>query len=214
MSDSDYTANGSPPTPPPELLARAAEILGVDETPLPRPAGEASLLMLTVAGPNSRQVLRLPADVPVGRLAGTLGDAVGVKVVARISVRNGEVISPSQTLAEVGVRAGSVLVVDAPDAPGLPPGGPEAARPSGQQYWSKPLSSPRTTRSGAQWAILAGTVVAIVVISMLLGAALFGGTSTPANKVVDPVSVRAATAWVNGTPFGGPRLRTVPVDLA
>lgn len=207
--------NGTPVVAP-DLLAQAAQILGVD-TSAGSPSEHSNLLLVTVAGPDAHKVVRVPLDVPAGHLARTLGDAVGVTVVARLSVRGGKVIRPAQTLAEVGIRTGSVIVVDEPGSPGLSETARSVVTDGAQQYWSRsPARRGRQEtppgRTGGQWALLGGSVVAMVVVVALAGAALFGGSSTT-SAAPTAVSLRAADAWLAAKPFAGGRLGGVPADL-
>lgn len=230
MTNPNGTANGQL-APPSDLMARAAEILGVDDTTDTRPApgsrpGSATV-MVTVAGPDRRQVMQVPGDVPMGRLAATLGEAVGVAVVSRVSLRDGEAVLPGQTLANVGARAGSVIFVDAPGGaravPAAPRGGNGAGYDDSGHYWSKgtrsrPGTTPALTsaRTRNRWAALGVAVVALVAVSMLLGAALFGASSPAASsapKSDQLLAGRAAQAWVDGATFSGPRLAGVPANL-
>jgi len=218
----DHTTNGATDRSdhdiavvPPDLLAQAAQILGVD-TSRASPSEHSNLLLVTVAGSRAHKVARVPTDVPAGRLARTLGDAVGVTVVARLSVRNGDVIRPTQTLAEVGVRTGSVIVVDEPGAPGLAEPGRAVVPDANQQYWSSSPARGRQDaspgRTGRQWALLGVSIAALIVIVALIGGALFGGSSTT-SAAPSAMSLRAANAWLAARPFVGPRLGGVPADL-
>lgn len=213
------SANGQL-APPADLMARAAEILGVDDTTNTRPAvgsgSGSAMVMVTVAGPERRQVMQLPVDVPMGNLAATLGEAVGVTVVSRVSLRDGETVLPSQTLSDVGVRAGTVIFVDSP-------GGARSIRPgplrgNGAHHDSHPRPQPGTisARTPARWATLGVAVAALVAVSMLLGAALFGGSSPAATSVPKSdqlLGASAAQAWVDGATFTGPRLAGVAANL-
>ena len=75
MSD-DFTSNGrgpqAVPPPPEEMVAQAAQILGYDEPTVGGPEHE-SFVLVTVAGPKTTKVVRVPTNVPAGRLAETLG---------------------------------------------------------------------------------------------------------------------------------------------
>ena len=218
MSD-DFTSNGrgpqAVPPPPEEMVAQAAQILGYDEPTAGGPEHE-SFVLVTVAGPKTTKVVRVPTNVPAGRLAETLGGEVGVAVVARLSVRNGEVIHASQTLGEVGIRPGSVILVDEPGAPGLVSTTGTGTPDGLQQYWAKPRGSQsggrNGSRTGRQWTILVASIVALVVVAMILGATLFG-SSTTSTTTPNPLAVQAARAWLAGTPFTGPRSAGVPANL-
>jgi len=232
-TDTTWVTDGRSAGPGPELLARAAEVLGVEvpgdaTSQQPPPA-----LMVTVVGPDQRAVRRVPADVPVGALAGSLGAAVGVKMVSRVSLRDGRVLSPAVTLAEAGVRNASVVLVDAPEtfeAPGerhertwrshsvapVEQCDGSGETPTARQLRASEASGAAPARgSKARWATLGAGAVAVVVISAFGGAAVFA-RSSPSN--VTPTSAkrlaeRAASAWISGTTFDGPRLAGVPTDL-
>jgi hypothetical protein len=62
---------------------------------------------------------------------------------------------------------------------------------------------------------LGAAVVAVVVVSAVIGALLFGGGSSPAGPSPAAVAsaTRAATSWVDGSTFAGPRKAGVPADL-
>jgi hypothetical protein len=215
VSNLNGTTNGQL-APPADLMARAAEILGVDDTPgtLPAPG---TTVMVTVAGPDRRQVMQVPTDVAMGRLAATLGEAVGVTVVSRVC----------QTLADVGARAGSIIFLNAAGGarsiPTAPRGGNGAGHDDSDHYQRKgtrlqPRTTPAVTpaRTRTRWAGLSLALAALVAVSMLLGAALFGGASPTATSVPKSdqlLAARAAQAWVDGVTFSGPRLAGVPADL-
>lgn len=215
-----WTGNGH--TPDPELLARAAAVLGVDAPAVDGPAttGPASSaqLMVTLVGPGRREVRQVPADVPVGRLAPMLGAAVGVDAVAAVSLRGGRTISPSQTLAEAGVRNASVIVIGAPGAPARSfPGKAQQVR-TATRGARLPLNARGThrERSGpSRWLVLGPGLAAVVVISAFVGAAIGGAGSPSTNSptAADGLAARAASAWLAGKPFHGPRLAGVPADL-
>lgn len=220
-ADTTWAPGGRCGGPDPELLARAAEVLGVETAGDATSQQPLAALMVTVVGPDRRAVRRVPADVPVGALAGGLGAAVGVKVVSSVSLRDGRVLSPAVTLAEAGVRNASVILVDTPgvsraaggDAPKPLGGFPEGGQRGGPTL---PATGARPVRgSPARWATLAAATVAVVVISAFVGAAVFGGAS--ASAVTPPgakrLAARAAGAWMAGATFDGPRLAGVPADL-
>jgi hypothetical protein len=211
--------------PPEAMMAAAARILGVADA-APTDDGERdATVLVTVAGPNRRKVVRVASNVPAGRLAQSLGEAVGVTVVARLSVRGGDGIHPAQTLGEVGVRAGSVILVDEPGAPGLANNngaGAPASLDSGSfpQYWARP-QAPRGRRRSQfggtrrERTVLAVAVAALAVVAFLLGGALTGGSNSPASNqsVLNRLATRAVIAWLADEPFGGPRLTGVPANL-
>lgn len=209
--------------PDADLLARAAEVLGVTASVEPTAQSGPFQLMVTVVGPERRSVRHVPADVPVGQIASLLGAAVGVEVVSSVSLRDGRGLSPSVTLAEAGVRNASVILVDAPEAPRRAAGSPSWV---GQGFPGNPRgghrSPPATNRhtrpgpgSPARWLTLGAGLVAIVVISAFVGAAVFGTNSTASTAPdgAKRLAARAAAAWMAGKAFGGPRLAGVPADL-
>lgn len=221
--DATWGPGGQPGGPDRELLARAAEVLGV-ETPTGT-AGQQppAALMVTVVGPDRRAVLRVPAEVPVGALAGQLGAAVGVKVVSSVSLRDGRAVSPAVTLTEAGVRNASVVLVNAPAASGAAggepvwqPGGDPLEAPTRHQLRA-PVAGRVAPAPGfkARWASLAAGTVAVMVISAFAGAAVFAGSSPSgaAPAGVNRLAERAAGAWMAGTGFDGARLAGVPADL-
>jgi hypothetical protein len=212
------------PVPPDDMMAAAARILGVADA-APTDDGERdTTVLVTVAGPNSRKVVQVASNVPAGRLAQSLGDAVGVTVVARLSVRGGVVIHPAQTLNEVGVRAGSVILVDEPGAPGLVNNGtgvaPASSQPGYQHYWTRPQTTRGRGRSSVgrtrrERTVLTVTVAGLAVVAFLLGGALTGGSNSPASNQLasNRLATRAVTAWLANKPFDGPRLIGVPANL-
>jgi hypothetical protein len=218
--------NREGPVPPDDMMAAAARILGVADS-APTDDGERdATVLVTVAGPNGRKVVQVASNVPAGRLAQSLGEAVGVTVVARLSVRGGDVIHPAQTLNEVGVRAGSVILVDEPGAPGLVnnngAGGGSVRLESGthQQYWTRPQATRGRGRSNfgrtrRERTVLAVAVAVLAVVAFLLGGALTGGSNSPASNQLasNRLATRAVTAWLANKPFGGPRLTGVPANL-
>lgn len=201
---------GDAPAIPPEMMAKAAAILGV-ETAAPARGNESNLVLVTVAGPDARKVARVPIDVPAGRLAKTLGEAVGVDMVARLSVRNGEVIRPAETLAEVGVRTGSVIVVDDPASPGLADSDHRPVPSQGHWPSVAPRPALHQARTPRQWAVLGSAVAAIATIAFFASGAFLGTSATAAGP--DPLAARAARAWLADRVFSGPRLAGVPADL-
>lgn len=229
MTDRQTTPAAGPV--PPELLARAAAVLGVSATPPPGGAGRASggALMVNVHGPDTRTLMTVPVDVPVGLLAGSLGAAVDVPVIARITLR-GETVSPDQTLADLGVRAGAALTVEAPagrrltslptgdPTPATGPAPPQTAPPT---TYAQPAGGPRHASAAAgrtplSWAALVVGAVVVIVVAVLAGAALFGGSSQPAPTApagAEQLAASAANAWVTGGPFTGPREASVPANL-
>lgn len=212
------------PVPPDDMVAAAARILGVADA-APTDDGERdAMVLVTVAGPNSRKVVQVASNVPAGRLAQSLGDAVGVTVVARLSVRGGDVVHPAQTLGEVGVRAGSVILVDEPGAPGLVNhgvGGGAVSLESGsyQQYWTRPQATRgrgrgHFGRTRRERTVLAAAVAVLAVVAFLLGGALTGGPRSPSSPPVsNRLASRAVTAWLADKPFNGPRLTGVSANL-
>jgi hypothetical protein len=196
------------------MAAQAARILGVEDSPEDE-GDHDTFVLVTVAGPSERKIVKVPTNVPAGRLAQTFGDAVGVTVVARLSVRDGETIHAAQTLSEVGVRAGAVILVDEPGAPGLVSSGGGVPPDGNKQYWSKPPSVRANGRTGArtpaQWTLLGAAVVGIVVIAMLLGAIIFGSSSS--STAPNALATQAARAWLAGKPLAGAQLSTVPKNL-
>jgi hypothetical protein len=209
------------PEPLADLMAQAAEILGVSTGKDRGNAVTPAMVMVNLAGPQHHKIMRIRSDVPVGRLAADIGQAVGVTVVARLSVRNGETISPAETLADAGVRAGSMLLVDSPDASGIAPGTPIPLGDS-RSYWEgqpaqhhtpnrdrPPTRRPRPAMFGV---IGAG----IAAVSMLIGATVFGGGNSAraaTSRSTLAVGYQAANAWVNGTSFNARRLGDVPANL-
>jgi hypothetical protein len=75
----------------------------------------------------------------------------------------------------------------------------------------------RDARTGvrARRAAFGAAAVVLIVVSALVGAVLFGGRSAPAGSPLAAVALatRAATSWVDGAPFTGPRGPGVPADL-
>lgn len=222
LTDNGVTG-GHPGGPDTDLLARAAEVLGVTAPAESAAEADPSELMVTVVGPENRTVRRVPADVPVGQLASLLGAAVGVKVVSSISLRDGRNLSPSVTLAEAGVRNASVILVDAPEASARPAGPPRWAgngiRGEGRAGRQPAATTPGRTRAGrgspTRWLTLGAGLVAIVVISAFVGATVFGTGSTAGTAPggAKRLAAWAADAWMTGKTFAGPRLAGVPADL-
>lgn len=216
---------------PPELLAQAAAVLGVSATPSSAATGRpGSTLMVNVHGPDTRTLMTVPTDVPVGQLAGSLGAAVDVPVIARITLR-GAPVSPDQTLADLGVRAGAVLTVEAPAGRRLtslptgdpPPAATNAALPAPPRTppttYARPAGGAMTRTAGRtplSWTALVGGAVVVIVVAVFLGAALFGGSSRATSTTppgAQQLAASAANAWVTGGPFTGPREATVPANL-
>lgn len=220
----DQNGQPRPPAPSGDLLAKAAEILGVTDTS-DGATGDPRLVMVTVAGPAGRKVLQVPVDVPMGQLAPGLGAEVGAAVVAGVTL-HGQDIPPSRTLTEAGVRAGSVIVVNSPDSPptgrarsDLAAGGAAGRAPVGLQRRAQTGQVQR--RSPGRWAAarLVGLgigVAALIVVSMLIGGATFASnstasSSTPAAAIA--LAGQAAQRWLSAKDFTGPRLGSVPADL-
>ena len=113
---------GALPEPSEELLAKVTAVLGVaDLFGHPAPTTP-RLVIVTVTGPTGRKVLQVPLDVPMRQLAAGLGAEVGAPLVTAVTV-HGERVAPSRTLGEVGVRAGSEIVLSGPGAPPTQIGG-------------------------------------------------------------------------------------------
>lgn len=106
---------GASPEPSDDLLDKLAAVLGLADLFDRTTARTPRLVIVTVAGPTGRKVLQAPIDVPVRQLAAGLGAEVGAPVVAAVTV-HGQRVAPSRTLGEVGVRPGSVIVVESPGA--------------------------------------------------------------------------------------------------
>lgn len=217
----DVNQNGQakPPAPSGDLLAKAAEVLGVTDTS-DGGTGDPRLVMVTVAGPAGRKVLQVPVDVPMGQLAPGLGAEVGAAVVAGVTL-HGQDIPPSRTLTEAGVRAGSVIVVNSPDSP--PTGRGRSDLAAGGAAWRAPVGLQRRARTGqvqrrspGRRAAMGTGVAALIGVSMLIGGATFG-SSSPASRSTPPAAIaladQAAQTWLSAKDFTGPRLPSVPADL-
>lgn len=206
------------PVPPPSLLAQAAAILGVDDGSGPAGPPPPAGVMVTVAGPDQRKVMQVPLGVPAGELAARLGAAVGVTVISRVSVAGGPPVPPGETFAEAGVRAGSVIHIDAPNSRRLTVA-PAAAGPP-LPHPSRPAFAPHMTprrRSTRQWVGATAGVLALIAASMAIGAAAFGGDGSSATTTgpdsARALAAKAATAWVSGARFDGARAPAVPAGL-
>lgn len=105
--------------PSPALVEKVGKVLGMADlfersmVPIPR------LVMVTVAAPTGRTVLKAPLDVPMRHLATSLGREVGLPFVTSVTV-HGEQVPPSRSLGEIGVRAGSTIVLNGPVLNGPP----------------------------------------------------------------------------------------------
>lgn len=183
---------------PPELVAKAAALLGAGEMGAEenRRAGarEPRVVAVRVVGPRGRKVVRVPLDVPVGDLAEVLAEGAGVETVASVSLRSGQLILPHETLGKLGVGAGSTLQVDELPSP-EPVFGYGA--PRGYQTGRRPVSRGHRAFFGA--------VAAAVVVGMFFaGGAVQGGGQGPPAPAAVKLAKAAADAWMSGKRFSGP----------
>ena len=207
VSGTEEPCSGGTGGLPADLVARAAAVLGVGED-----GGEEGgrahgqgrhLVALRVAGPHGTRAVRVPLDVAVGELGGVLAEAAGARGVASVRLR-GQPVLPHQSLAEVGVGAGSTLTVD--EAPGqvgeplLVHGGLRTypgRRPSGRGHWAL---------TGAL-----GTALAIG--GFFAGGAVLGGAKEASVPAAASLARQAAQAWLSGRRFAGPARGDVGAGL-
>ncbi|MDQ2729139.1 MAG: small ubiquitin-related modifier domain-containing protein, partial [Actinomycetota bacterium] len=194
--------------------------------------------MTVVAPGGGRTSTRVPADVPVARLAPGLGAAVNVANVSDLDDDSGDRISGASTLAEAGMNDGSTVHVVAPgiarrsgpDRAPIPEAHPDPPRPASPPRPARPPATPSPrrgpgTEAAAQDPLATGsrrrnavpTPIAVLaagvtaVVFFVLGGVVLGSGSTSPGP--GAIGRRAAMAWLNARPFAGPLAPGVPSSL-